>query len=119
MNIEEYRNYCLSLKAAEESTPFGPDTLVFKVMGKMFSACDIKKFESFNIKAKPEDVIERVERYHCVHPGYHMNKKHWVSVEADDPEVSDQEKQEWIKASYDLVVEGLSKKQKTRLKELL
>ncbi len=119
MNIEEYRSYCLSLKAVEESTPFGPDTLVFKVMGKMFSACDINRFESFNIKAKPEDVLERVERYKSVHPGYHMNKKHWISIEPEHPELSDLQKQEWIKASYDLVVRGLTKEQKSKLSKLL
>ncbi|MAY84899.1 MAG: MmcQ-like protein [Flavobacteriales bacterium] len=111
MNIEEYRDFCLSLIGCTESTPFGPDVLVFKVGGKMFSLCDIKTFERINLKSDPEKAIELRERHAEITPGYHMNKEHWNSV---DPRGS--LKAEFIfrltKDSYNLIVSSLPKKQR-------
>jgi len=117
MDILALRDYCLSLKGSNESTPFGPDTLVFKVYDKMYCACDISNFVSFNLKALPEDVIDRRERYISVHPGYHMSKKHWITVESDHPEISDELRKSWIKESYELVKAGLPKKKRQQLDE--
>jgi predicted DNA-binding protein (MmcQ/YjbR family) len=114
MNIEEFRDYCLSLKGAIETTPFGPDTLVFKVGApggkeKMFAACSIDVFDFFNVKCDPEIAIDLRERYQGVRPGWHMNKKLWNSVDAVG-EFSDELRRQWIKDSYDLIVASLPKK---------
>ena len=80
MNIEEYRTYCLSKKGVTEGFPFGGETLVFKVMGKMFALTDVDGFESVNLKCDPERALELRSSYEAVNPGYHMNKKHWNTI---------------------------------------
>ncbi len=118
MNIEELRSYCLSKKGVEETLPFGPDTLVFKVMGKAFLLTGLDELDvRFNVKCDPELAIELRERYHCVLPGFHMNKKHWNTVVCDNS-VSGKLYREWIDHSYDLVVSGLPKKDKATLESL-
>lgn len=119
MNIEELREYCLSKRGVEESFPFGPETLVFKVMGKAFllTGLDNNNPLQFNVKSDPEKAIELRERYICVQPGYHMNKKHWNTVTADET-LTDKILCEWIDDSYDLVVNGLPKKDKQKLSEI-
>jgi len=117
MNIESYRNYCLSFAGVTEETPFDADTLVFKVMGKMFGLTSIENFKFINLKCEPEFAIELRERYESVSPGYHMNKKHWNSI-LTDGELSDQELKYWIHHSYHLVANSLTKKQKEELEEM-
>jgi predicted DNA-binding protein (MmcQ/YjbR family) len=109
MNIEELRDYCLSLKATEEGLPFDDNTLVFYVKRKMFCLADIEDFESINLKCDPEEAVLLRERYPTVTPGYHMNKKHWNTVKMDGS-IPDAQIKEWIKNSYQLVVAGLPKK---------
>jgi predicted DNA-binding protein (MmcQ/YjbR family) len=119
MNLEELRDYCISKKGVEETLPFGPETLVFKVMGKMFLLVGFDEQPlQFNVKCKPEKAIELREKYSCVQPGYHMNKKHWNTV-VDDGCASDEQLKEWITDSYELVIAGLPKILKQQLKELL
>jgi len=115
MNIEELRDYCLSKKAVEETLPFGPETLVFKVMGKAFllTGLDDRPLE-FNVKCDPEKAIELRDTYDCVNPGYHMNKKHWNTITVDGS-VSNKLLCEWITDSYNLVVSGLPKIQQKKL----
>jgi predicted DNA-binding protein (MmcQ/YjbR family) len=108
MDIETFREYCLSKKGTTEETPFGPNTLVFKVLGKMFAACEINSFESINLKCDPEIVIELREEFpDSVLPGYHMNKKHWNTVLSYMP---DSFIQKWTDHSYELVVASLPQK---------
>ncbi|MGZ4034824.1 MAG: MmcQ/YjbR family DNA-binding protein [Bacteroidia bacterium] len=118
MNIEELRDYCMSKKGAEETLPFGSETLVFKVMGKAFL---LTGFENdpvqFNVKCDPEKAIELREHYTCVLPGYHMNKKHWNTIIADG-RANDKLLKEWITDSYDLVVSGLTKIEKNKLSKM-
>lgn len=109
MNIEEFRAYCLQKKGTAESLPFGDDTLVFKVMGKIFALADIALFESINLKCAPEQAVLLREQYKAVRPGYHMNKRHWNTILMDNA-IPDQLLQEWIDHSYDLVVQKLPKK---------
>lgn len=109
MNIEELRNFCLSLKGAEESMPFDGKTLVFSVKGKMFCATDINTYEFVNLKCDPDKAIQLREQYDEVIEGYYMNKKHWNSVKTNG-KITDKQFKEWIKDSYDLVVLGLPKK---------
>lgn len=117
MNIEEYREYCLAKKGVTEETPFGPDVLVFKVMGKMFALCDIEKFESINLKCEPEFALDLREKYAAVNPGYHMNKQHWNTVVVND-DAPDDLIYSWIDDSYDLIVASLTKKLKAELADL-
>lgn len=115
MNLEELRDYCLSKKGVEEAFPFGEDTLVFKVMGKMFLLTGIDSHPlQFNAKCDPEKVIELREKFFCVLPGYHMNKQHWNTIICDGS-ASRKLLEEWIDDSYNLVVSTLTKKQKTEL----
>ena len=110
MNIETLREYCLSKKAVEETIPFGPDVLVFKVMGKMFLLLPLETEElQFNVKCDPDKAIELREQYNCVQPGYHMSKQHWNTIVVDGT-VSTKQLKEWIDDSYDLIVESLPKK---------
>ena len=111
MDIESFREYCLSLPEVSEEFPFGPGTLVFKVRGKMFSLTDIENFESINLKCDPDLVEELRERYPAVRPGYHMNKKHWNTVMMDNS-IPDSQLREWIRHSYDLVYAKLPGKRK-------
>lgn len=118
MHLDELREYCLLKKGVEECMPFGNDTLVFKVMGKMFllSGIDSRPVQ-FNVKCNPEKAIELRENFSCVLPGYHMNKSHWNTIICDGS-VSDKEIQEWIDDSYNLVVDSLTKKLKAELANL-
>ncbi|MDO4230144.1 MAG: MmcQ/YjbR family DNA-binding protein [Capnocytophaga sp.] len=117
MNIEELRDFCLSLKGAEEKMPFDDKTLVFTVKGKMFCDTDITNFEFINLKFTPEEVIRLREEYEEITEGYYMNKKHWNSVKVNSS-ITDQQLKDWITDSYKLVVLGLPKKVQKELSEL-
>ena len=98
----------------EEKT-FDNRTLVFSVKGKMFCATDVEDYELINIKCNPEEAILLREKYEDVTPGYHMNKKHWNSLNTKG-KIPNKLMKEWIKKSYDLVVSGLSGKMQNELK---
>jgi predicted DNA-binding protein (MmcQ/YjbR family) len=116
MDLESLRTYCLSKPGVTESTPFGDDTLVYKVMEKAFILTGIDSFPpSFNAKCDPEYAIELRETYQGhILPGYHMNKKHWNTIIMDG-ELPEPLIRELIDQSYELVVQGLTKKQKEAL----
>ncbi len=109
MDIETYRSYCLSIKGAEEKTPFDKTTLVFSVKGKMFSSTNIDTFELINVKCDPEETLLLREKYEEVIPAYYMNKKHWNSI-LTNGKITNGQIEKWIKDSYYLVVAGLPKK---------
>lgn len=103
MNIETIREYCLLKKDVEEALPFGPDTLVYKVNGKIFLLMGLDNAElRFNVKCDPDKAIELREEYSCVLPGYHMNKKHWNTIVVDGS-VSSKFIKKWIDDSYELI----------------
>ncbi len=116
MNIEEFRDYCLSKTGATEDMPFDEYALVFKVMGKMFALTSLKEDKEFtvNLKCDPDRAVLLREEYSEIIPGYHMNKKHWntVSFEGDVP---NKLLYDLIDHSYDLVVSKLTKKDKAVL----
>lgn len=118
MNIEEFREYCLTKKGITEEFPFDAHTLVFKVMGKMFALCALERRPSqVNLKCNPERSIELREEYDgTIIPGYHMSKVHWntIFLEQVAPELT----KELIDHSYNLVVSKLTKKLKNTLNEL-
>ena len=113
MDIESFRRYCMKLKGVEETLPFGPDTLVYKVGGKIFALTGLDEEEcSVNLKCDPEKAIElRDEFPDHVFPGYHMNKKHWNTVYFERG-LTDQFLIKLIDHSYDLVVSSLPAKVK-------
>ena len=117
MNLELFRKYCLSKKGVIEDFPFGEETICFKVIGKIFAITSYNVPLSVNLKCEPEFAVELREKYEEVQPGYHMNKKHWNTVDFEG-RVSDKELKIMTDHSYELVVNGLSRKQKDELKAL-
>jgi len=113
VDIEQFREFCLSLPAVVEECPFGPDTLVFKVKSKMFALCSISEFTEVNLKCDPEKAIELREEYSQIRGAFHMNKKHWNSV--DVLNLQNTFIEELVLHSYDLVKLGLTKKEKSEI----
>src|SRR5665213_3577285 len=110
MNIEELRDYILTLKNVEESFPFGEDTLVFKTNNKIFLLVSLSSSPlQFNVKCDPEKAVELREQYSCILPGYHMNKKHWNTIIIDGS-LNNSQLKDFIKNSYLLVAPKSRKK---------
>lgn len=122
MNIEELRDFCISKKGVTEHFPFDDVTLVFKVMNKMFALVGLHQWESgdqkINLKCNPQKANELRANYEGISAGFHMNKKHWNTVLMNNSDVSDQLVFQLIDHSYDLVVQGLTKKAKAELENL-
>ena len=118
MDVEALRDYCLSHKAVTEELPFGPDTLVFKVMGKMFALVGLESVPlHINLKCDPDRALELREEHDGLITGaFHMSKVHWNSVQAESlpPALV----KELIDHSYHLVVKVLPKKLQQEIKEL-
>lgn len=103
MDLANFREYCLGKPNATEGTPFGPDTLVFKVGGKIFAITSLDEVPArANLKCDPDLALELRDRYEEVRPGYHMNKKHWNTVELEAG-IPDVEIRKMIDHSYDLI----------------
>ena len=115
MNIETFREYCISKNGVSEEFPFDNQTLVFKVLGKMFALADVDLFEGINLKCDPVWAIELREKYIAIIPGFHMNKKHWNTV-AMDGTIPDSFVMELIDHSYELVVANLPRSLKEHLR---
>ncbi len=109
MNVEEFRDYCLSKKNVSESFPFDDKVLVFKVHNKMFALANIVDFDGINLKCEPEKAIELREEYKEIKPGYHMSKKHWNTVSTRGS-LSSGFIKSLIDESYNLIVASLPKK---------
>lgn len=111
MNVEQFRAYCLQKKHAEESLPFDDTTLVFKLNNKIFALLSLKpeRSDSCNLKCDPERAIALRNEFNSIVPGYHMNKKHWNTIEFNK-EVEDQLIFDLIDHSYELVFKSFSKK---------
>ena len=109
MDLAEFREYCLTKPGATEGTPFGPDVLVFKVSGKMFALAVLDELPTtVNLKCDPDLALDLRDRYEQVRPGYHMNKKHWNTVEIEHC-IPDAELRKMIDRSYELVIKRLPK----------
>lgn len=119
MNIEQIRAYCLSKKGTTEDFPFDEDTLVFKVLGKMFALASLKWWErgeaAINLKADPEYSETLREQHNSIRPGYHMSKKHWNTLYIHEGELQPQLIKDLIDHSYDMVVKGMTKKMREQL----
>ncbi len=118
MNVETFRDYCLSKKGVTESFPFDKTTLVFKVMGKMFALTGLDRIPfSVNLKCDPDRGVELREYHSEITPGYHMSKVHWNTVDFTGSLPATM-LFELIDHSYDLVVSSLTKKLKQELENL-
>jgi len=117
MNIEDYRNFCLSFPMVTESFPFDEKVLVFKVANKMFALADVEDFEYINLKCDPERAITLREEFEEIKPGYHMNKQLWNSVYVTGI-LEDEFIYELITDSYHLIVARLPKKTQVEINQL-
>lgn len=116
MNLETFRKYCLQKPGVTECFPFGEDTLVYKVMNKMFALTNLNSIPLWiNLKCDPEKAVDLREKYESVTPGYHMNKKYWNTVIIDNS-IPDKEIFAWIDDSYNLVINKQKKSDKKRLR---
>ncbi len=115
MDIEQLREYCLLKKEVTEGFPFGDETLVFKVRGKIFLLASLnRELLQFNVKCNPEEAIELREQYDAIQPGYHMNKKLWNTIIIDGS-IPQKLIKKMIDDSYLLIVLSLPKKDQSGL----
>ena len=115
MDVELFREYCLGKPHVTEGTPFGETVLVFKVGGKMFALVALDEIPPrANLKCDPDLALELRDRYEQVQPGYHMNKRHWNTVEIESG-IPVAELRTMIDHSYELVVKSLPKKAREKL----
>lgn len=124
MDLETFRNHCLSLKKANEKMPFDKakadydkNLLVFSVFDKWFCFFNVDAFDFCDIKCNPEESEQLQNNYEGVKPGYHMNKRHWISIYFNQ-DVPDSKILELVTKSYDLVVSGLTKNQREELQSM-
>ena len=117
MNIEEFREYCIVKRGVTEELPFGPDTLVYKVMGKLFALTPLES-ETFtvNLKCNPSKAIELRDEFPYIVGAYHMSKIHWNTINGEL--CPTKLMKELIDHSYELVISGLTKKLKLELCEM-
>lgn len=122
MHIDQIRDHCLSKKAATESFPFDENTLVFKVMNKMFLMAPLDKFErgeaAITLKCDPEYTIELRDTYESIYAGPYVSNKHWNTLAIYKKELSLKLIFELIDHSYDMVVKGMTKKLREELNNL-
>ncbi len=115
MKLDSLRTYMLAKNGVTEEEPFGPDTLVFKVLGKMFALIAWQETPlRVNLKCDPDLALTLRAQHEAVIPGYHMNKKHWNTIILDDT-IPDGEVWGMVDHSYTLVVKGLKKADKQKL----
>lgn len=115
MDLPDAIAHCLRQPGAEETTPFGPDALVYKVAGKMFAITAPDDLPPrMNLKCDPERALDLRDRYPGITPGWHMNKKHWNTVLLDGS-VPAALIRELIEHSYRLVVDSLPAKARAAL----
>jgi len=119
MNIEQLKDYCLAKNKTTAEFPFDEQTLVFKVLGKMFVIAPLDKWEkgeaSITLKCDPDYTIELRERYASIYPGPYVSNKHWNSIDLYKGELDPKFILELIDHSYDMVVKGMTKKLRSQL----
>jgi predicted DNA-binding protein (MmcQ/YjbR family) len=115
MDLAAFREYCLSKPHVTEGTPFGEDVLVFKVVGKIFALAGLDQVPATaNLKCDPDLALDLRDRYEQVRPGYHMNKKHWNTIELEGG-IPETELRAMIDHSYELIVGALPRKLRAKL----
>ncbi|MGW4131204.1 MmcQ/YjbR family DNA-binding protein [Amycolatopsis japonica] len=109
------RKICLGFPGAREEFPFGEENSVFKVAGKVFALSPLKaKPLRISLKCEPDLAVRLRAEHPAIIPGYHLNKRHWNTVELDGS-LTDGFVREMIEDSYDLVVAGLPKREQEKL----
>lgn len=118
MNVEQFRTYCLAQKGVTEDFPFGESTLCLRVVGKIFAitGLDSERF-TVNLKCDPEFALELREHHIEVQPGWHMNKKHWNTVDFEG-DLDDAMLRSLIDHSYAQVVKSLKKAERILLEQI-
>ncbi len=124
MDANTFRDFCLSLPGAYDATPFTSgksdtyeDIVVFYVASKWFGFVDMQKFEFCNLKSPPADTEHLTQTYAGIKPGWHMNKRHWISVYFYS-DISDEMIFELVRKAYDTVVAKLPKRERDKLGQL-
>ena len=121
MTIEDYHSFCLSLPHSIEDFPFDQKTMVMKVgtkeQSKMFALTNIDEFEFINLKVDPKESLKLQDEYEgAITPGWHMNKKHWISVVMDES-LEDEIIERLIEDSYNIVQDSLPKKARANIEK--
>ena len=117
MELEQLRIFFGDKKGVTEELPFGPEVLVFKVMGKMFAILAWQDNPlRISLKCEPDHALALRDIYEAVRPGYHLNKRHWNTIILDGS-IPEKEILQWIDDSYNLVVKGLKKSDRQKLQE--
>ncbi|WP_320827260.1 MmcQ/YjbR family DNA-binding protein [Reinekea sp.] len=114
--LDYWRHYCQAKLGSSEETPFGPDALVYKVGGKIFALVRLAAPLSINLKCDPQEAMILRASFDAVIPGYHMNKKHWNTIDLS-AELASGLVEGWLDDSYALVLKGLPKALQARLTE--
>jgi predicted DNA-binding protein (MmcQ/YjbR family) len=117
MDPNELRDLLLDHPAVTEEQPFGPDVIVYKVLGKMYALSAYESPLTVNLKCEPNYALELRNQFEAVNPGFHMNKKHWNTVTIDGS-ISKETIQELIQHSCNQVVKGMTKKDQEKVKEM-
>jgi len=119
MHIDQIRDHCLLKKGSTEEFPFDQDTLVFKVMNKMFVIAPLDRWEkgeaSLTLKCDPDYTVELRDRYESIYPGPYVSNKHWNTIDLYKGELNPDFILELIDHSYDMVVKGLPKRLRDEL----
>ena len=117
MNVEDFRNYCLSLPQAKENAPWTEpqyqNLITFTVADKWFCLLDLEN-KFCDVKCAPENVDELQAKYNGVQPAWHMNKTHWIKIVLDS-DVPEKEIENLVKQAYDLIVKSLTKSKRQEL----
>ena len=118
MDLLAFMNLCKSKVAVSEEFPFDPDTLVYKVAGKMFAVTALEKEFSITLKTSEEKSILLQDLYPNIVPAWHFNKKYWITI--NQPWLIDTSIIiELINESYQLVISKLPKKTRTTLQLMI
>jgi predicted DNA-binding protein (MmcQ/YjbR family) len=115
VRADELKAICLGFNGAEETYPFGPETAVFKVEGKIFALSGLRD-EALRVSLKCEPgLAEQLRAAHPeIIPGYHLNKRHWNTVLLDG-DLDDAMVRDMVEDSYDLIVAALPRAKRLRL----
>jgi predicted DNA-binding protein (MmcQ/YjbR family) len=116
MNIEIYRDHCISKKRVTESFPFPslPNVLVFKVAGKMFTATNAETFESISVRCATETIDEIRARHPAITKHKYFSERNWNMISMNNT-IADKLIIKWINDSYDLAILKLTKKVRNEL----
>ena len=108
MDIEEFRDFCLSMDGVTEKTPFGKfakryeSILVFYILDHMFCIIDINDFSFVNIKSTPEEIKEIRMSHVSIGNPTHSSLKHWIRLDFNG-DIPDLKIYEFVKRAYDIV----------------